>query len=115
MSSVTGSWATLGVNIPDFTRYAKTPNGQFIQFPAMPIIFTLCGTVGIVTTSAAYVFTGFYHWNPLDIVALWLDYGSGGRAAAFFAAFAWYIAQVGTNITANSISAANDLTGMFIP
>ncbi|KAI1810796.1 NCS1 nucleoside transporter [Poronia punctata] len=113
MSSVTGSWATLGVNIPDFTRYAKTPNGQFIQFPAMPIIFTLCGTIGIVTTSAARVFMGEYHWNPLEIIALWLEYGPGGRAAAFFAAFAWYIAQVGTNITANSISAANDLTVLF--
>ncbi|TGJ87573.1 hypothetical protein E0Z10_g1224 [Xylaria hypoxylon] len=113
MSSVTGTWSTLSVNMPDFTRYAKTANGQFIQLPVMPIIFTICGTVGIVTTSAAHVFTGEYLWNPLDIITLWLDYGSGGRAAAFFAALAWYIAQVGTNITANSISAANDLTVLF--
>lgn len=113
MSSVTGTWATLGVNIPDFTRYAQTANGQFVQLPAMPIIFTICGTIGIVTTSAAHVFTGEYLWNPLDIISIWLDHGPGGRAAAFFAAFAWYIAQVGTNITANSISAANDLTVLF--
>ncbi|KAI1149790.1 NCS1 nucleoside transporter [Nemania diffusa] len=113
MSSVTGSWSTLAVNIPDFTRYAKSANGQFVQLPMMPIIFTICGTIGIVTTSAAHVFTGQFLWNPLDIITLWLDYGSGGRAAAFFAALAWYIAQVGTNITANSISAANDLTVLF--
>jgi NCS1 family nucleobase:cation symporter-1 len=80
---------------------------------AVPIIFTICGTIGIVTTSAAQVFTGHLYWNPLDIIALWLENGSGGRAAAFFAAFAWYIAQVGTNITANSVSAANDLTVLF--
>ncbi|KAI1647019.1 permease for cytosine/purines, uracil, thiamine, allantoin-domain-containing protein [Daldinia loculata] len=110
MSSVAGQWSTLAVNIPDFTRYAKSARGQYIQLLAMPIIFTLCGVLGIVTTSASKVFSGDYLWNPLDIIAIWLDYGSGGRCAAFFAALAWYIAQVGTNITANSISAANDLT-----
>ncbi|KAK5635598.1 hypothetical protein RRF57_011310 [Xylaria bambusicola] len=113
MSSITGTWSTLSVNMPDFTRYARSPNGQFIQLPAMPILFTICGVIGIVTTSAARVFTGESLWNPLDIITLWLDGGSGGRAAAFFAALAWYIAQVGTNITANSISAANDLTVLF--
>ncbi|KAI1652546.1 permease for cytosine/purines, uracil, thiamine, allantoin-domain-containing protein [Daldinia decipiens] len=111
MSSVAGQWSTLAVNIPDFTRYAKSARGQYIQLLAMPInIFTLCGVLGIVTTAASKVFSGDYLWNPLDIMAIWLDYGSGGRCAAFFAALAWYVAQVGTNITANSISAANDLT-----
>ncbi|KUI55743.1 hypothetical protein VP1G_03144 [Cytospora mali] len=113
MTSVTGSWATLACNIPDFTRYARSANGQFIQLPFLPIIFTVCGVLGIVTTSCTKVFTGDYLWNPLDIISLWLDYGPGGRCAAFFAALAWYIAQVGTNITANSISAANDLTVLF--
>ena len=54
---------------------------------------------------------GEYLWNPLDIISNWLG-SPGGRAAAFFAALSWYIAQVGTNITANSISAANDMTVM---
>ena len=88
MSSITGTWSTLSVNMPDFTRYARSPNGQFVQLPAMPIIFTICGVIGIVTTSAAQVFTGETLWNPLDIITLWLDGGSGGRAAAFFAALA---------------------------
>ncbi|TDZ34536.1 putative permease [Colletotrichum spinosum] len=113
MSSVTGQWATMGVNIPDFLRYAKSPNGQLVQLPFVPLVFTVCGTLGIITTSATKVFTGEYLWNPLDIISLWLAQGSGGRAAAFFAALAWWIATVGTNITANSISAANDLTVMF--
>ncbi|KAH6645492.1 NCS1 nucleoside transporter [Truncatella angustata] len=113
MSAVTGQWSTLAVNIPDFTRYAKSAKGQVVQLPFIPIIFTLCGVLGIVTTSASKVFSGEYLWNPLDIVAIWLDYGAGGRCAAFFAALSWYVAQVGTNITANSISAANDLTVLF--
>ena len=114
MSAVTGSWATLAVNIMDFSRYAKETRGQYVQLPFLPIIFTLCGILGIVTTSASYVIYGTYYWNPLDIIEQWVKHGgSGGRAAAFFASLSWYVAQVGTNITANSISAANDLTVLF--
>jgi nucleobase:cation symporter-1, NCS1 family len=112
MSAVTGSWATLACNIPDFSRYARSSKGQYIQLPFLPIIFTACGVLGIITTSASIVVYGEPLWNPLDIIEHWLG-SHGGRAAAFFAALSWYIAQVGTNITANSISAANDLTVMF--
>ncbi|EHL01731.1 putative Uncharacterized permease [Glarea lozoyensis 74030] len=113
MSSVTGSWATLACNIPDFSRYARSSKGQFIQLPVLPIIFTSCAVIGIVTTSASQTVYGEPIWNPLEIVEKWLHMGHGGRAAAFFAATSWYIAQVGTNITANSISAANDLCVLF--
>jgi NCS1 family nucleobase:cation symporter-1 len=113
MSSVTGSWSTLACNIPDFSRYARTSRGQYIQLPILPTLFTLCAVIGIVTTSATGVIYGTLLWNPLDIISKWLAMGHGGRAAAFFAATSWYIAQVGTNITANSISAANDLTVLF--
>lgn len=100
MSAVTGSWATLAVNIADFSRYAKgRPDGkenraQYIQLPFLPIVFTVCGVLGIVTTSASKIVYGEFYWNPLDIVDQWLSNGHGGRAAAFFAALSWYIAQV---------------------
>jgi NCS1 family nucleobase:cation symporter-1 len=113
MSAVTGSWSTLACNIPDFSRYARSSKVQFIQLPFLPIIFTLCAVIGIISTSASGVIYGTQLWNPLDIINHWLSGGHGGRAAAFFAATSWYIAQVGTNITANSISAANDLTVLF--
>lgn len=113
MTSVTGSWSTLACNIPDFSRYARSSKGQYVQLPVLPLIFTACAVVGIVTTSATGVIYGELIWNPLVIIEKWLHNGSGGRAAAFFAATSWYIAQVGTNITANSISAANDLTVLF--
>lgn len=86
MSSVTGSWATLACNIPDFSRYAKATRGQYIQLPFLPIIFTVCGVLGIVTTSASKIIYGEFLWNPLDIIANWQATGHGGRAAAFFAA-----------------------------
>lgn len=104
MSSVTGSWSTLACNIPDFSRYAKSTKGQYVQLPALPIIFTLCGVIGVVTTSATNVIwpEDGYLWNPLDIMTHWQENGRGGRAAAFFAATSWYIATVGTNITVRS-------------
>jgi nucleobase:cation symporter-1, NCS1 family len=67
MSAVTGSWATLACNIPDFSRYARSSKGQYIQLPFLPMIFTVCGVLGIVTTSASFVVYGKYLWNPLDI------------------------------------------------
>lgn len=113
MTSITGSWSTMACNIADFSRYSKTTRVQFIQLPFIPFIFTICSLFGIITTSAAYVVWGEYYWNPLDILGRWLEMGSGGRAGAFFAAVAWFIVQVCSNITANSISAANDLTVLF--
>lgn len=53
--------------------------------------------IGIITTSASKVVYGELIWNPLEIIAKWLDMGHGGRAAAFFAATSWYIAQ-GENV-----------------
>ena len=49
-------------------------------------------------------------WNPIEIIHKWLESGSRcGRAAAAFAAIGLIIVTLGINISANSISAANDL------
>ncbi|KAH8900424.1 hypothetical protein GQ53DRAFT_708244 [Thozetella sp. PMI_491] len=114
MSSICGSLSTLACNIPDFTRYAKSSKGQYVQLPFLPCVQVLGTLVGIIGTSATYVVYGQLLWNPLSIYSLWIQGGSsGGRAAAFFCGLAWSISQVCTNITANSISAANDLTVLF--
>ncbi|KAJ9144910.1 NCS1 nucleoside transporter family [Pleurostoma richardsiae] len=113
MTSITGSWSTMACNIADFSRYSQNRTVQYIQLPFIPFIFTICSVLGIITTSAGYAIWGEYYWNPLDILGKWLEMGSGGRAAAFFAACAWFIVQVGSNITSNCISAANDLTVLF--
>jgi NCS1 family nucleobase:cation symporter-1 len=53
-------------------------------------------------------------WNPVDIINHWMDSGShGGRAAAAFAAIGLIIVTLGINISANSISAANDLMSFW--
>lgn len=114
MSSVSGSWSTLACNIPDFSRYAKSTRAQFVQLPFLPFIQTLGALVGIIGTSATGVIYGELIWNPITIHQKWLETGtSGARAAAFFCCAAWFLSQMATNITANSISAANDLTVLF--
>lgn len=68
------------------------------------------GLLGIFTAAAAQTAYGRIIWNPIEIIGLWMESGShGGRAAAAFGAIGLIIVTLGINISANSISAANDL------
>jgi NCS1 family nucleobase:cation symporter-1 len=111
LSSITGGWATMATNIPDFTRYLKREQGVYWQVLFLPLIQLCLGIFGIVSTSAAKVVYGEYIWDPLTLAAQWN--GPSGRAGAFFVGFAWVIAQIGTNLSANVISCANDMTALF--
>jgi nucleobase:cation symporter-1, NCS1 family len=114
MSSISGGLSTLACNVPDFTRYAKSGKGQYVQLPFIPFVYTLGALVGIIGSSATLVIYGDLLWNPLDIYMKWIETGSSrARAASFFCGVAWALSQICTNITANSISAANDLTVLF--
>jgi NCS1 family nucleobase:cation symporter-1 len=110
LNSVLGNYATLGLNIADFSRYANKPSAQNIQAFVIPFIFTIVGLLGIFTAAAAEPAYGKVIWNPIEILYHWMDSGShGGRAAAAFGAIGLLIVTLGINISANSISAANDL------
>ncbi|EHK96439.1 putative Uncharacterized permease [Glarea lozoyensis 74030] len=113
LSSITGGWATMATNIPDFTRYIgdKHKNAIYYQVAFLPLIQLVLGLFGIISCSAAKVVYGEYIWDPLTLASHW-D-GPGGRAGAFFVGFSWVVAQIGTNLSANVISFANDLTSLF--
>lgn len=108
-TSVTGGYSTLAVNIPDFSRFSKTRGAQLWQLPVIPIFKTIVGVFGIISASASKKVYGTVYWSPLEIIGQWQG-SPGGRAAAFFAASIWLLAQVSVNISANSISFANDIT-----
>jgi NCS1 family nucleobase:cation symporter-1 len=110
MSSMTGGWATMATNVADFTRYMKKPSGVYWQALFVPVICTLIGVFGIIGTSCAKVVYGTYIWDPLALAAMW-D-GPSGRAAAFFVGFAWCVAQIGVNLSANVISCSNDMVSL---
>jgi nucleobase:cation symporter-1, NCS1 family len=101
----------MATNVADFTRYLRKPQGVYWQIFFLPFISIMLGFFGIISTSAAKVVYGEYIWDPLALAAQW-D-GPAGRAGAFFVGFTWVIAQIGTNLSANVISCANDMTSLF--
>jgi nucleobase:cation symporter-1, NCS1 family len=110
LNGVLGNYATLGLNIADFSRYANKPSAQNVQAVVIPIIFTIVGLLGIFTAAASQTAYGTIIWNPIVIISNWMATGThGGRAAAAFGAIGLIIVTLGINISANSINAANDL------
>ncbi|CAI6088368.1 unnamed protein product [Clonostachys chloroleuca] len=111
LTSVTGGYTTLTVNIPDFSRFSKTKGANLWQLPAIPFFKTIVGIFGIVAAGAAKEVYGEALWNPIDIINKWQDNPSG-RAAAFFCALIWLLAQISVNISANGVSFANDIASI---
>ncbi|KAK9475927.1 permease for cytosine/purines, uracil, thiamine, allantoin-domain-containing protein [Lipomyces japonicus] len=106
-----GGWATLAVNAPDFTRYAISPRHTYTMAIALPLTATLITFFGVVGAAGSVALYGKILWDPLLFIDRWTS--PGGRAAAFFCAAGFYLAQACANISANSISSANDLNCMF--
>lgn len=74
----------------------------------LPIVFTFISFIGIAASSAGAVRYGTLQWDPMALIENW-----SSRACRFFAAFSFALAALGVNISANSLSAANDLTALF--
>ncbi|KAI1777243.1 permease for cytosine/purines, uracil, thiamine, allantoin-domain-containing protein [Hypoxylon cercidicola] len=111
LTSQTSSWSTVGANISDFTRYVKKPRSIYYQTIVFPVLCFLFAFLGIVSASASTIPYGEYVWDPLVLASKWTS--PGGRAAAFYCALAWMVAQIGVNVAANVISASNDLSSLF--
>ncbi|KAA8906124.1 permease for cytosine/purines, uracil, thiamine, allantoin-domain-containing protein [Sphaerosporella brunnea] len=113
MSSI-ANFATLIVNDPDFSRFAQKPRDQlWSQLIAIPCGFAFTSFIGIIVSSSSMVLFKKTIWNPLDLLDEFLKQGgSGNRAGVFFIATAFSLAQLGTNIAANSVSAGTDMTAL---
>ncbi|CAJ2505753.1 Uu.00g131470.m01.CDS01 [Anthostomella pinea] len=111
VNAMIGNFATLGVNMNDFARYSKKPNSPWVQLLVIPTVFIIMMLFGIIGANGSRILYGEVLWDPMTIVNHWTS--PGGRAAAFFVAVAFLIANIGINISANSISVAVDLTTLF--
>ena len=110
MTSVQGNYATLAVNQSDFSRYSRvSPKWQTMYVPLLPAFFTFISFIGIAVSSAgqARYNLSSIPWDPTQLISHWTN-----RACRFFVAFAFTLASAGVNISANSLSAANDLTAL---
>ena len=114
MSSI-ANFATLIVNDPDFARFARKPaDALWSQFITIPVGFAVTSFIGIIVSSSSTVIYGKPIWNPLDLLSNFLDGANGGaRFGVFIIAFAFALAQLGTNIAANSVSAGTDMTALL--
>jgi NCS1 family nucleobase:cation symporter-1 len=93
----------------DVARYSRSPRGAWVaQAAAIPVVITLTQLLGTVMAASAQIIFGQVIWNPLAVVTLW-----NNRPAKFFAGLFFAFANIGTNVTGNSIPFANDLTGLF--
>ncbi|HEY5895907.1 MAG TPA: NCS1 family nucleobase:cation symporter-1 [Chthoniobacterales bacterium] len=108
VTAMVGFWATLSLNIPDFSRYAKTQKDQILgQAIGLPPTMALYSFIGIVVTSATIVVFGEAIWDP---VALMAKFGSPLLSAV--ALIALSVATLSTNIAANVVSPANDFSNL---
>ncbi|KAH9877746.1 hypothetical protein J1614_002963 [Plenodomus biglobosus] len=112
--SAIANFATLIVNDPDFARFATKPSDAFLpQLLSIPIGFAVTSFIGIIVSSSSTVIFGEAIWNPLDLLEAFLNEGgSAQRFGVFCIAAAFTLAQLGTNIAANSVSAGTDLTAL---
>lgn len=118
MSSIS-NFATLIVNDPDFARFARKPrDALWSQLLTIPCGFALTSFIGIiVASSSSVIYRGSDPiWNPLDLLTRFLEddqVNGGTRFGVFVIAAAFVLAQLGTNIAANSVSAGTDLTALM--
>ncbi len=109
LTGMVGFWATLSLNIPDFTRYAFSQKDQVTgQALGLPTTMGLFSFIGVAVTSATLVIYGETIWDPVVLITKFRH-----PAVLIFALAALGIATLATNIAANVVSPANDFANLW--
>jgi len=108
LTGMVGFWATVALNIPDFTRYAKSQRAQMLgQSLGLPAAMTLYSFIGVAVTSASVVIFHEAIWDPVILL------GRFNRpVVALIALVALLIATLNTNVAANVVSPSNDFSNL---
>jgi NCS1 family nucleobase:cation symporter-1 len=108
LTAMVGYWATLSLNIPDFTRYAKNQDAQIVgQAIGLPIAMVLYSFLGIAVTSASTVVFGHAIWSPVELLGLFHQ-----PLVAFLGLIALLVATLNVNIGANVVGPSNDFSNL---
>ena len=106
LTGMVGYWATLSLNIPDFSRYAKSQRDQVLgQALGLPLTMALYAFIGVAVTSATTIIYGAAIWNPVDVLTKFTN-----PFVLVIAMLALCLATLATNIAANVVSPANDFS-----
>jgi NCS1 family nucleobase:cation symporter-1 len=109
LTAMVGYWATLALNIPDFTRFSKSQSAQaWGQAFGLPVAMTLYTFVGIAVTSASAVLFGHPIWDPIELLGAFHQ-----PAVAFVALIAILVSTLSVNIGANVVAPSNDFSNLY--
>ncbi|WP_457390525.1 NCS1 family nucleobase:cation symporter-1 [Roseateles sp. P5_E1] len=107
LTAMVGFWATLALNIPDFTRFAKTQRDQLIgQAIGLPLPMGLLAALAVFVTSATVVIYGKALWDPVDVASRMTG------AAVLIALLVLLIDTVSVNLAANLVGPAYDFSAL---
>jgi NCS1 family nucleobase:cation symporter-1 len=113
VTAMVGFWATLSLNIPDFTRFARSQRDQAVgQTLGLLTTMPLFAFIGVAVTSATLILYGEAIWNPVDLLAR-LTAESGNALLGIGALVAVLVATLTTNIAANVVAPANGFSALF--
>lgn len=108
LTGMIGFWATLSLNIPDFTRYARSQKSQMVgQALGLPTTMALYSFIGVAVTSATAVIYGETVWDPVVLITKMKN-----PVVLVVSLVALGIATLATNIAANVVSPANDFANL---
>jgi NCS1 family nucleobase:cation symporter-1 len=109
LTAMIGFWATLSLNMPDFTRFGRSQREQVVgQVVALPTTMFVFAAMGVMITSATAIIYGELIWDPIKLIGRFQD--------PFVIAISMFTAVVATlavNIAANVVSPANDFANAF--
>jgi NCS1 family nucleobase:cation symporter-1 len=104
-----GYWATLSLNMPDFTRFGQSQREQAVgQVVALPTTMTVFAAMGVIITSASAVIYKETIWDPVVLVGRF-----SSPIIVAVSMFTVAVATLSVNIAANVVSPANDFANAF--
>ena len=108
LTGMVGFWATMSLNIPDFTRYAKNQRAQFLgQALGLPTTMTLFALIGVMVTKGTEIIYGQAIWNPVAVIERF-----DSPLILLVSMSIIIVATLSTNIAANVVGPANDFSNM---
>jgi len=109
LTAMIGYWATLSLNMPDFTRFGRSQREQIVgQVVALPTTMSVFAAMGVMITSATVIIYGESIWDPVQLVGRF-----SSPLVVAIAMFTAVVATLAVNIAANVVSPANDFANAF--
>jgi NCS1 family nucleobase:cation symporter-1 len=109
LTAMIGFWATLSLNMPDFTRFGRSQREQVIgQTIALPTTMFVFAAMGVLITSATAIIYGETIWDPIKLIGRFSN-----PLVIAISMFTAVVATLAVNIAANVVSPANDFANAF--